>query len=417
MYYISRIASLAAVVALTAAASFSVRLALADAAFRNRIPASVDRAMVLAPLNSEYLSFRALQLEYDGQNPEPLLERMAILNPLSSAPRIRLGLAAEMRGDSSAAEKWLLDAARVDRQFETQWTLANFYFRRDLSGKVPSGQAVDQFWKWMRSGLEVSYGDRRPAFDLCWRASRDPAEILSRAMPDRHDVVAAYLGYVLDQNRLDAVTSAALKLAAMNRVSVKPAATRDPVDEALLYQACDALLDSAAVAVVPADTSRAAAGALAVWLALGKSQPSGVTNGNFATRPVSHGFDWRAIQTPGVTHVDLDAPPAHRITLSGRQPESCGLLRQIVSLRVGHRYTLRWESRTQSLSSPAGIEWRIAGAHASLAPSEDWRAGQTDFTALSALLPLTLVFDRPSGQARAEGSIELRAVAITAASP
>ena len=58
----------------------------------------------------------------------------------------------------AGAERWLLDAARVDRQYEPRWTLANFYFRQ---------QKMDDFWKWMRAALEVSYGDRVAAFDLC----------------------------------------------------------------------------------------------------------------------------------------------------------------------------------------------------------------------------------------------------------
>ncbi len=56
----------------------------------------------------------------------------------------------------------------------------------------------------MREALEVGYGDRRPAFDLCWRMSdasfnlpnaptMDATAILDRAIPDRREVVAAYL--------------------------------------------------------------------------------------------------------------------------------------------------------------------------------------------------------------------------------
>ena len=40
------------------------------------------------------------------------------------------GLAAETRGDAALAEKWLQEAATVDRQYEPRWTLANFYFRQ-----------------------------------------------------------------------------------------------------------------------------------------------------------------------------------------------------------------------------------------------------------------------------------------------
>src|SRR5450631_2222523 len=128
---------------LLAASWFSIRLAQADAAFRH--PESVGRAVALMPDNAEYLSLQALQLEYNGLDSAPLLKHIAELTPLASAPRLRLGLAAEVRGDFDAAERWLLDASKVDHQFEPRWTLANYYFRR---------QNASEFWKWMRTALE-----------------------------------------------------------------------------------------------------------------------------------------------------------------------------------------------------------------------------------------------------------------------
>ncbi len=163
------------------------------------------RAIEIMPRNTEYLALRALELDYDGADSMPVLKRIASLNPLASAPRIQLGLAAEIHGDPDSAERWLLDAARVDRQFEPRWTLANFYLRRENPA---------EFWKWMRLALQVSYGDRRPAFDLCWRMSEDPREILTRAIPERHEVLAAYLAYLLEEHRLPAAAAVALKLAA-----------------------------------------------------------------------------------------------------------------------------------------------------------------------------------------------------------
>ena len=165
------------IIALAVAAWWSIRLARADAAFRQRTLAQVARAIELEPENGEYLATLALQTEYAGQDSTPLWEEIARLNPRASAPRIRLGLAAELRGDPNQAERWLLEAFSIDRQFETRWTLANFYFRQSKS---------DEFWKWMRSALEMSYGDRAAAFDLCWQMSGASEEILKRAVPDRH---------------------------------------------------------------------------------------------------------------------------------------------------------------------------------------------------------------------------------------
>jgi tetratricopeptide (TPR) repeat protein len=385
MYYVSRVLGCLALLGLSLAAFFSVRLAQASAEFGRRSPESVARALEILPYNTDYLSLRALQLEYEGEDSAPLLERAVVVAPLSSAPRIRLGLAAETRGDFPAAERWLLEAARVDRQFEPRWTLANFYFRQ---------ARADEFWKWMRAALEVSYGDRARAFDLCWRLSQDAQEIFERAIPIQSDVLGAYLVYLLDQHR-NAAGPVAVRLAAM----------RDPAYAALLEAACDALLDAGN-----------ATDAREVWRLLGHPAPGGITNGDFARPPVNHGFDWRLLESAGVTHVHLD-PSGQRILLSGKQPESCDLLRQIIAVENGKQYELRWEARTQGTALPSGIEWSVAGRRAPVATTEDWRKGVVSFTAPAALVPITLGYRRPTGQPRAQGFIEIRAVSLQEVRP
>ncbi|HWZ33110.1 MAG TPA: hypothetical protein VNX18_17330 [Bryobacteraceae bacterium] len=366
MYYVFR----SAILAILAAASLgSIHLMRADLEFRRRTPEGVARAVDLAPKNTEYLEFRALQLDYDGTDSTAMLERAAELNPMSAAPRIRLGLAAETRGDFSTAEKWLLDAARIDRQFEPRWTLANYYFRRENNA---------QFWTWIRSALEISYGDRRPAFDLCWRVSDDPREILTRAIPGRHEVIAAYLGYLLETHR------------ATGAVAMKLASAHDPADRELLLAACDAMI-----------AAHESTAARELWREMGFGEVS------FDAPRVGHGFDWRRIESPGVVHLEIDQPRAmHRIAFNGKQPESCELLRRVVSLEPGKRYTLRWEVQLQSISGESGIDWRIGDQRARI---ED---RQMQFTAASDLMTLTLAYSRPSGQVRAEGWIELWSVEI-----
>jgi tetratricopeptide (TPR) repeat protein len=376
VYYVSRVVTVAALLLLIAAAVFSIRLAMADAAFRKQTPEGVARALEILPDRASYLLLRALQLDYDGADSTALLEPTALVNPLSSAPRIRLGLTAEARGDFQKAEVWLLDAARVDRQFEPRWTLANFYFRRER---------WDEFWKWMRAALENSYGDRRLAFDLCWRVTQDADEVLRRAVPEQHDVLATYLYYVMDQRR-EAVGPVALKLAALGNVADVP----------LLESACDVLIDSGKVAE-----------ARELWKRLGHRETSLLTNGDFAAELGGHGFDWRLAHAPGIT--DTSLPGSHRILLSGKQPESCELLRQFVVLEPGKKYSLRWEARTRGLVSPTGIAWNGQGRVES---AEGWRGGSLDFTGSTPLMPITLVYRRPAGEPRAEGSIEIRNVVL-----
>ncbi|HUA82729.1 MAG TPA: hypothetical protein VMB85_02645 [Bryobacteraceae bacterium] len=379
-YYISRIGGVAAIAALLAAGVFAIGRARADFQFRQQSPGAVARAVALQPGNTEYLALRALQIDYGGGDPRPLLQRAAELNPLSSAPRIRLGLDAEIRGDYATAEKWLLDAARIDRQFEPRWTLANFYFRR---------QDRQAFWKWMREALAVSYGDRRPAFELCWQTSTDANEILSRAFSGRREALAAYLGWLLETHRTQAIAPVALKLAP------------DADDRALVLAGDDALLESGD-----------GAGALALWRAMGFAAPGGVYRGNFGdfkSRAAGHGFDWRWNETAGVVHAEIDAPRTmHRISFDGTQPESCELLRQTLLLKRGEHYRLRWQASVNQMESPTGIEWRIGETHAGVGNG----TGEMEFVAPADVAQLNLVYQRPNGEARAEGMIELWGVSI-----
>jgi tetratricopeptide (TPR) repeat protein len=384
VYYVSRILAVAALVVLAVATVYSIRLALADAAFRKRTPQSVARALEILPDHAGYLLFRAQQLDYDGEDSTPLLERAARLNPLSSALRIRLGLAAEARGDFSGAEKWLLDAAHVDRQFEPRWTLANLYFRRERAS---------DFWKWMRAALEISHGDRRLAFDLCWRMSQNAEEVLAQAIPDRHEVLAAYLYYVMDQ-RHEAVGPVALKLAQLH----------DRSDVTELETACDLLINDGKIA----DASE-------LWRQMGHAQTGLIGNGDFATKPSGHGFDWRPSPAEGLAYVPLSG--SYRILFSGKQPENTELLRHFATLQPGKAYSLHWEARTQGFGLPSGIEWNAGATRAALEPAQDWRAGSMDFKAEAALMPITLAYHRPTGQARAEGSVEIRAVSLVEKEP
>jgi hypothetical protein len=407
MYYISRIFGAITLAALGVAVWFSIVLARADFYYRAD---QVLRATEIAPRNTEYLALRALHIDYEGGDARGLLEKIAALNPYSSAPRIRLGLAAEVSGDSVSAERWLLDAARVDRQFEPRWTLASFYFRAGNK---------EEFWRWIRAALDVSYGDRTPVYELCWRVSDDAGEILRRGIPDRHEVVAGYLIYLLSRKSPG--------MAGVQEVAGRLAAYHDAADLLLLLGACDRLIQAGDPA------------AIEVWVLTGQAAPAGIFNGDFAAMPLNHGFDWRTIESPGVTHINLNAPAGHRVVLSGQQAESVSLLQQMLSLRRDKRYRLQWESRTVGIKSPSGLEWRLAGplsrfddycyplphgrgsvptgcpgSDMRLPASEDWRAGELTITGGDLFIDLELVYQRPVGESRAEGNVELRHIRLVA---
>jgi hypothetical protein len=386
MYNVSKVAGLLSLLGLAAAAWFSILLARADAEFRKGTPRDVARAVELTPRSTAYLSQQALQIEYEGGDSRPLLAEIARINPGASAPRIRLGLDAEVRGDLGSAERWLLEAARVDRQYEPRWALANFYFRQ---------QKMDDFWKWMRSALEVSYGDRAAAFDLASAASPDTRTILARAIPDQHEVVAAYLAHLLHGGKGSDWTPVALLLSQFH----------DPTDLPALHWTLDVLAE---LEHWPRDN------ALKIWRNLGYPEPvAPVYNPDFGPPRIGHGFDWQFMEVPGVKVTHLDTPLALRVSFSGMQPESCPLLKQYAGIsRLGKRYLLRWESRTRGLPANTGLAWAGNRDRGPLQASDDWTAGQLPFRGFGDYAVIALYYNRPLGEPRAEGSVDLRHVSI-----
>jgi hypothetical protein len=291
---------------------------------------------------------KAQEQEYNGADPTRTLLRATELNPLHSAAWIRLGLRAEMQGNFPEAEALLLRAASVDRQFEPRWTLANYYFRR---GDLPN------FWQWTRQALETSYGDRRPLFDLCWRAGSDPAIILQSAIPTKPEVIASYIDFLIQEKHLSAVAEAAKKLGSGQT------AVRD--------RAVSALLE--------------AGDASSIRDLLGVR---------------THRFQWIRILDEGSRFSSDNG--SIRLDLTGRQPEACELAAQFVLLEPGRRYRLQWKTD----SDAPGFFLQIAGAEFPVAA----RAAEFEAPALTRLV---LRYARPLGSARFEGTLELRDISIT----
>src|SRR5262249_29795150 len=145
-----------------------------------------------------------------------------------------------------------------------------------------------------------------------------------------------------------------------------------------------------------------------LWQALGYPMPSGVFDPDFAAEPTGHGFDWRVIEQKGVTSATLDAGRGFRIRLSGHQPESAELLRQVVAGMIpGQPYTQKWEAQSEGLPTQSGLEWRIGGV------SADLTSGQLAFTPEMEHAVLVLAYRRPQGETRAEGSVDLRRITFS----
>ena len=108
------------------------------------------------------------------------------------------------------------------------------------------------------------------------------------------------------------------------------------------------------------------------------------------------------------------------MTFSGRQPEECDGLVQMIPLKHDVLYELTFTYRTKGIASGAGLRWRVTGAQGrtivaestSLASEVDTE-GQLRFNApLNGLARLALTYHRAPGTTRMEGFVTLRNVAL-----
>src|ERR1035438_9579487 len=143
---------------------------------------------------------------------------------------------------------------------------------------------------------------------------------------------ANYLAYLTNQNRIESIIRTAARLLAWNREADTP----------VLLAACDRLIAD--------DRTEPAVG---IWNQLAElhkipysplAPRSGrsLTDGGFTVSPTSQGFDWRLPDVGGVATLLDERPDGLRISFSGRQPESCDVVTQILPVMDGADYELRF---------------------------------------------------------------------------
>lgn len=382
---------------------WSVRLAWADHLAKGDSLQQAHAAVALAANNAAYW-LRVADLEQArGESGGPGIAEAVRVDPYDAEVWMRAGLLAEANGDLARAEQDLLRAARLSRQFEPRWTLANYYFRRN---------DLDRFWPWAHSALVASFNERWLLFDLCWRIQPDAGVILSRAIPDNSEVLRDYLSYLLYHNHLEASLPVAHKLEAeaseQDREPLLRYANRmlDRRQWQAALSAWNALCLRKLVRYAPLDAGR---GRL-------------VTNGDFRAQPLDSGFDWRLPEVSGVAAVYSDSPPWLRFDFSGDQPEHCNVVYQFVPVEAGSRYALRFTYRTEGIQPGTGLEWKVTDAATGgeiLTPplhlsSESWTSEGIAFAAPAGMqaAAVTLDYRRQPGTVRIEGTVWLRNVGL-----
>ena len=254
------------------------------------------------------------------------------------------------------------------------------------------------------------YGDAQPLFLLCGRVEED-GKLIDRLQIQAPEVQAGYLSYLLGKNRVDLIGPAVQRLVAANREADVP----------LLMTACERLLETGRINEAAEVWNRQAKAGR-----VGFRTPAGVgeqlaANGDFAVPPSSRGFDWRLPALDGVSVSREEDARGLRVTFSGREPENCEVLAQLVPVSEKRPYELRFAYRTRGIATGQGLGWRITDANrgtalgeGSAVASEQDAEGRLTFAtpAECRLVRLALRYQRSPGTTRMEGFLILRTVAV-----
>ncbi len=242
----------------------------------------------------------------------------------------------------------------------------------------------------------MAYGNSSPLFELCWRATPDPARIREVVPPT---LLPPYLTFLLEQNRFEAAAQAALD---MMETATNPKLP-------LLLETVTRLLDHGfrdhALSVWNSQIRHG-------WLPY-EQLGARITNPDFANAPLAQGFDWRPISTPELSALHTQAPAGLRFTFTGRQPESCQLLWQYVPLQPQRKYRLRTTTESAGFATASGLRWRLLD---SITGRDYLEKGESAAftTNHHSLARLILTYQRIPGTMRITGSLTLRSVHLEA---
>ena len=371
-----------------------MRLSYADWLYRQNTTGDVKEAVRLDPRNGRYRAWLAELLDNEGEDAASEWAAAARLNPMDSRVWIREGLNAEGQGRLAEAERLYLHAAEIDRLLEPRWTLMNFYFR--------TGDG-DGFWRWAREAFAISYGDRKPLFDLCWRVRQDASFIESRALPANYAVQLQFMNFLLAKGRLEDAAGVAGRIAG-----------EAPAADARAFEQCvEQLLSGGRPAAALKLWNSLCVRRMIARAKLDAAAGVSLTDGGFEYEPAGLGFDWRVGAAPGVAAIWMNDPHRMRFTFSGKEPDQAVLLSQVIPVDPASRYELRFEYRTWGIAPGTGIRVRGFGGTTPDLSSEDWARQSLRFEAGGRETgTIALEYQRPLGVVRVEGTLDIRDVRL-----
>jgi hypothetical protein len=390
------------IVVLLAGILWNLRAAIADQLASRDTPAALRLAMRLDAANPAYPAQLAWTLQVaDAAMAQSLLRRAVRLNPYDSSAWISLGLLEEEQGDIARAEADLLRAAAVDVTWMPNWSLANFYYRR---------QRWDAFWSWAQKAAQMVPDDATPLLQLAWYVTPSEAEIQDRLRIRQPEMQRQFLGFLITQGDAAGVADWGIR-------ALSPHAVASPQD---VLSACDWLIQHKRPDLALPLWNGLAVRHQIPFPALDLGSGDAVTNGGFASQPLSRGFDWRLTHPDGVTAYLNADPPAFDFEFSGRESESTLLLSEVVPVLPEKSYMLFVQDASSAIPPRSGLELVAADAASgevlarTTGFAESDQQSQVCFTTPQGVRFLTLKLDyqRELGTVPLEGRIAIRKISL-----
>ncbi len=338
---------------------------LAERSFKEgNVQESIDlyqHATALSPHNADYWAALGYLYEWDGQqeNAQAALERANLLFPGSVV---------------------------------ISWKMGNFYLRQ---GKLDL--AIPSLQKAMLDDLDLA----RSSFELVWQASGDPRLIAAKLAPEREDLLLAYLDYLVTTDRMEEAAQVWERLVEKGFES-GPRAAFPYLDALLQRRQIDQLKDA--------------------WMSIERKNPprsgdrvsdaSLITNGDFESRILDGGLDWRISPTEGaVVSVDsvnfFDGTHSLRIHFDGKHNLSYENIFQYIPVKSNTTYRFSGYMRVQDITSDSGLRFQCFDADEPAKPvfesdnlvgSSSWLPQQAEFTTGPATRLLVIRVARPASR-------------------
>lgn len=256
-------------------------------------------------------------------------------SPANGALWIQLGLAEEQSGHLAKAEAHLLRASELGRDYDTRWTLANYYFRRSDHHRTIL---------WACEALSIPSAPTGPIFSLLANISEQPDCLLGGEATWKRSVRSAYLGWLLSRGDLSLAAPVAAFIVR----------TPDKNASSVLLTFCDRLLLAGQTVAAANVWNEMSSNRIISSLPIRSDR---LLDSSLMLAASGVGFAWRIPSAAGITTTPLE--PGLQIVLSGEQADRCELLSQMVLVSPGAKHFLHLKFTYSGIWAGTTLHWQV----------------------------------------------------------